>query len=162
MRGGKDDPKVGAEAVGEIRDTRRGQDPNAQHVDAGARQPGDNSGLEEFTGGAGVAPHHGDRPMAFELSYIAKDMCGRHGEIESQLSRQILIGDPAYPIGAEEMSQRNSLVACASCARQRSTAWERPQSWERPSRPTPHASPIGLVAGTTEHGSRMAAALVAG
>jgi hypothetical protein len=124
MRGGKDDPEVGAETVGEIGDSRRGQDPDAEHVDAGARQPGDNSGLEELTRGAGVAPHHRYRPGAFELSYVAKDMCGRHGKIESQLSSQILIGDPAYPIGAEEMSQCNSLVACASCARQRSTAWK--------------------------------------
>jgi len=113
MRGGQDDTKVGAETVGEIGHTRRGQDPDAQHVDAGARQPGDNSGLEEFTGGTGVTAHHRDRPVALERSYITKDMCCRNGKIESQLGRQISIGDPAYPIGAEEMSQCHSLVVCA-------------------------------------------------
>ena len=64
VRGGQHDAEVGAEAVGEVGDARGRQHAEQQHVDPGRGQPGDDRGLEELPGDAGVATDHGQRPVA--------------------------------------------------------------------------------------------------
>ena len=100
--------EVGVVGAGQVCHSRRGQDTDAQCVDAFTGYAGDHRGLEHLAAGPRVAAHHGDAPrMTTDAAQPARR---RRTQSERQLGGQILIGDSAHPVGAEQSSHADKLL----------------------------------------------------
>ena len=104
--------EVGAVLAHEVGRSRRGNHPDAQHIDAGAGQPRTDRGLQELTRGAGVAGHQSGRLPPPEHPGLAEDVGGRNRQVEGQFSGQFLIRDAAHAVGSEESSHAGKLRPC--------------------------------------------------
>ena len=100
--------EVGVVGVGQVGDRRRRQHTDAQRVDALAGQPGDHRGLEHLAAGPRVAADHGD--AAALTADAAQPTRRRRAQCQRQLSGQILIGDSAHPVGAEQSSHADKFL----------------------------------------------------
>ena len=61
MAGGEHHAEVGVERSGEVGDAGRGYHAKPEDVDARAREPSDDGGLEEVAGGTRIAADHSNR-----------------------------------------------------------------------------------------------------
>ncbi len=104
VAGGQHHAEVGAERAGEVGHGGGGQDADPEHVDAGARQTGDDGGLQELARGTRVTADHRDRPVAVEGAGLAEHVRRGDRQPERELRRQALVGHPAYAVRTEESS----------------------------------------------------------
>ena len=100
--------EVGVVGAGQVRHSGRGQHADAQRVDALAGHPGDHRRLQHLAAGPRIAAHHGD--AARMASDVAQPARRRRAQSQRQLSGQILIGDSAHPVGAEQSSHADKLL----------------------------------------------------
>ena len=111
-------PHVGAEGVGEVGDARRRQHPETEHVDAGGRESGHDGVLQELPGDPGVAPDHGQRPLApTPEAAVLDEHPGRgNAEAQGQLPGQMTVRQAPDPVGAEDPHQRTRVSASSTAA----------------------------------------------
>ena len=102
VRGADDDAEVGAERLGQVGDPRGRQHPQAQHVDPGRREAGDDGVLEELPGDPGVPAHDRERPVALELAAVGEHPGRGDRQVERELRGQLTVGQTADPVGAED------------------------------------------------------------
>ncbi len=92
--------EIGVVRAGQVGHRGGRQNADPQRVDTLAGQPGDHRGLEHLAAGPRVAADDGD---ATGMTTDAAQPPGRRGaQRQRQLSGQILIGDSAHPVGAEQ------------------------------------------------------------
>ena len=100
--------EVGVIRAGQVRHRRCGQDTDAQRVDSLTGHPGDHRRLEHLAAGPRIAAHHGD--AAGMTPDAAQPARRRRAQSQRQLGGQILIGDSAHPVGAEQSSHADKLL----------------------------------------------------
>lgn len=101
---GEHDTDVGPQGAGEVCHGGGRQHADPEHVHARAGQARHDGGLQELSGRAGVAAHHGGRPMPLEGSRLGQYVRRRDREPERELGCQIRVGDTAHAVRAEESS----------------------------------------------------------
>ena len=106
--GGRDHhAQVGTTALDQVGEAGRGQNACVEHVHAGGGEPRCDRGGQEITGGAGVMGDDRAGPLGrvlLEGAEIAEHVGGGHGQFDSELRRDVLVGDAAHAVSAEESS----------------------------------------------------------
>ena len=107
-------PRSAPSDCGQVGDAGRRQHPQAQHVDAGRREPGDDGVLEELPGDPGVAAHDRERPVALELTAVGEHPGRGDRQVERELCGQLTVGQAADPVGAEDPGHA-SVAGISAC-----------------------------------------------
>ena len=107
-------PRSAPSDAGQVGDAGRRQHAEQQHVDAGRGEPGDDRGLEELPGDAGVAADDGERPVPGERAALGEDVGRGNGKVQGQLRGQMTVGQAPDPVRAEESRHATQTVAAIS------------------------------------------------
>ena len=100
--------EVGVVRACEVGHGRGRQHADPQCVHALAGDPGDHRGFEHLTAGPGVAADDGH--AAGTCTDTAEPSSRRRTQRQRQLRGQILVGDAAHPVGAEQSSHADKLL----------------------------------------------------
>ncbi len=95
-------PRSAPSDCGQVGDPGGRQDPQAQHVDPGRREAGDDGVLEELPGDPGVPAHDRERTVALELAAVGEHPGRGDRQVERELRGQLAVGQTADPVGAED------------------------------------------------------------
>ena len=99
-----DHAEGGVQGPGQVGHAGRGDDPEPEHVDPGAGQPGHHGRLEELARGARIPAHHGHRaPGRARAAPPCTENGGRgHAEIHGQARGQFMTSDPPDTVRTEK------------------------------------------------------------
>ena len=97
-------PRSASVSAGEVGQRGRRQDAGAQHLGAGAGQPGDDRGLEHLPAGAGVTAD--DRDGTRGPVAVGEHSGGGTRHREGQLRREVGVGQTPDAVGPEQATQR--------------------------------------------------------
>jgi hypothetical protein len=111
VRGRQHGTHLGVQPLGEVGDRRRGEDTRVEHVHARRRQAGHHRGGEELPRGARVTAHDRRRAVAAERPLAAQLVRDRDRQVQCQLGGDVLVGQPAHPVGAEQSCHYSALAS---------------------------------------------------
>ena len=114
MRGGEHDAEIRVECLGEEGDRGRRQDAEANDVDTGAREAGDDGRLEELPACPRVTADDGLGAVPRERAHVTEDVGGRDGQVERKFGGEVAVRETSHAVGAEEPAQGAS--ACCTGA----------------------------------------------